>query len=327
MATSSFWAPRTVLLTLPLGLAAGAGACSSSNGASSVGASQASTDLGTALCATIGSCSTFYVDVAYGDAGTCDSREATSLANVLAANGTGWTPATVESCARALSAAACADTLGHDPPAACQAPAGQLAVGMPCGDSSQCQSTYCNTGTGVCGTCAAARGTAGSPCYRDDDCAYGDVCNGAMTTPPAKAGACLQLAASGADCDDSHPCAKTLVCKSGQCAPPDEAGQACSTATCDSLAGLYCQTTGVKTTGTCAKVSLATPGAPCGLVAGQATECSGGGNCLVTTGTSGTCQAPIADGMPCDATKGPGCESPAVCTGGTCTIPNPTSCN
>jgi hypothetical protein len=313
------------VLALSVGVAAVA--CSSSSSAS-VSASQASTDVGTALCTKINSCSAYFEDVTWGDVATCGSRTAASLANVLAASGSGWTPSSVDACAKAVAGTACNDALGNNLPAACHAPAGQITTGMPCGDSSQCESAYCNTGTGVCGTCAAARGAVGSPCYRDDDCVYGVVCTGAATTTsPATAGTCTQLVASGADCDTQHPCERSLACKSGMCASPDEAGQPCTTGTCDTLAGLYCKGAVGNGAGTCTAVALAATGAPCGVVNDAIAQCSGGGNCALANATSGTCQAPIADGMPCDATKGPGCTSPAVCTGGVCTVPNPANCH
>jgi len=324
--------PKSVLrglgaVVLVLSFDAGIGACSSSSGASSVSASQASTDIGTALCTNIDSCSTYFIDVTWSDVATCGSRSALSLMNVLAAGGTGWTPSSVEACAQALAKASCDATLGNDPPAACQAPAGQLAAGMPCGDSSQCQSTYCNIGTSTCGTCAATRGAAGSPCYRNDDCVYGIVCDGAATTPPATEGTCTQLVAAGGDCDTKHPCDRALACKNAVCAQPDEAGQPCSSGTCDTLAGLYCKMAAGTTTGTCATVNLAAAGAPCGLINDQVSQCGAGGNCALATATTGTCQAPIADNMPCDATKGPGCMSPATCTAGECVVPDPASCH
>jgi hypothetical protein len=232
----------------------------------------------------------------------------------------------VDSCAHAIAGTSCDDNLGNNPPAACHSPAGQLTNGTACGDSSQCQSTYCNTGTGTCGTCAAARGAVSAPCYRDDDCNYGLVCEGATTSTAAQ-GTCTQLAASGADCNSQHPCERTLACKANKCAAADEAGAPCSQGTCDTLAGLFCQVPMGQATGTCVKVSLAPPGSPCGVINGAFTECSGGGICVLASATTGTCQAAILDGMPCDAANGPGCLSPATCTNGKCAVPDPSSCH
>lgn len=211
-------------------------------------------------------------------------------------------------------------------PAACHAPAGRIATGMPCGDSSQCESAYCNTGTGVCGTCAAARGAVGSPCYRDDDCVYGVVCTGAATTTsPATAGTCTQLVASGADCDTQHPCERSLACKSGMCASPDEAavhhGHVRHAGRTVLQGGGGQRGRHVHGRGARSHRSTVRRRQRCYC------QCSGGGNCALANATSGTCQAPIADGMPCDATKGHGCTSPAVCTGGVCTVPNPANCH
>jgi len=314
-------------LVFALPLALGAGGCSGSSGGS-VSASQASSDLGTAICTKIDSCAPFYVDLTWPDVTTCASRTGIGVASTLAESSSGWTPSAIESCSKAIASASCSDVLDNNLPSVCNSPAGKLAVGMPCGDSSQCQSTYCNTGPmGICGTCAAARGAAGAPCYGNDDCAYGSVCVGADSSTPTP-GACAQPAATGADCDTTaHPCEGTLVCKGTRCAAPDEAGASCSQGTCDSVAGLECQIATGQTTGTCAKVSLATAGSPCGLINGAITACSGGGTCVLSTNTTGTCKAAIADGMPCNASTPPGCLDPAVCTGGQCTVPDPSSCH
>jgi hypothetical protein len=304
-------------------------ACSGSSGGS-VSASQAATDGGNALCAKINSCAPFAIQVDYGDVATCASGVAASLLAALQANGTGWTPSGLESCVSAIPSVSCDDALGNDLLAMCR-PAGTLATGSACGDSAQCTSSYCNLGTsGKCGTCAAALGSAGTACYRDGDCAISTVCVGSdVTATPEVQGTCTALGAAGATCDAKTPCAKTLACGAGVCATPAAAGASCTQdgtdvfGSCDELAGDYCSKA---TAGVCTAISAAATGQPCGSIGGVLTTCSTSGLCVTPSTGTGSCVAPAADFANCDTKKGPGCQAPAACIGGMCTIPTPTSC-
>jgi hypothetical protein len=299
-------------------------ACSSS-GSSSVSADQAASDAATALCNKYNSCSAYFIQIVFGDVGTCAASLKSSLKNALAANGTGATPAEVEACSTAVSGTSCDDALGHNLPSACQPVPGKLANGAACGDSSQCQSAFCHlSANGTCGACAAAPAN-GASCNTDSDCPAGHMCS--------NAGTCAPPGAAGAACDPTQrPCKVTLTCKNGTCAASDQAGAACTKVTtaagtsdnCDALAGLYCN--GQAASGTCAKIALATSGQPCGLVNNAATLCSANGTCKGTTATSGTCQAAAAAGGSCDATNGPSCAQPAICVNAVCTLPDPASC-
>lgn len=283
---------------------------------------QAATDIANAFCAKISACSPFYIQFAYGDVATCESRESALFGEALGASGTGWTPSAVEACVKAVPGATCDDTLGHNLPSACKAPPGQLAIGTACGDNAQCSSAYCNLGSnGKCGTCAASVGSAGAACYRDEDCVIGTVCVGAdVTAAQAVPGKCTVRAASGATCDTSHPCQATLVCKSGTCAAPDALSATCSQGTCDALAGDFCNKT---TNGTCTKATFAATGGACGAVSGGITACSASGNC---TGSPKSCIAPAQDFGTCDATIGADCVPPARCIAHVCTRPTPATC-
>jgi hypothetical protein len=294
-----------------------AAACSSSGG-SLVSADQACADTAASICQKLNDCSAFFIQATYGDLTTCETRAKASCANSLAAAETGLTASSEEACAKAIGGGTCADLLSHNAPAACQPAAGKLATGAACGDSSQCQSTYCNLGTdGTCGACAAARAATGGNCQRDDDCPSGALCNG---------GTCAAPVAAGGSCDGTHPCQKTLFCRGGTCGTPDGAGAPCTQGSCDSLAGLYCPTTG---TMVCTKIALANAGESCALVNGGYTACAGGGFCnRPALSTTGTCEAPAADGAACDDTNGPTCLTPAACSASkVCTIPNPASCH
>ncbi len=305
-------------------------ACSSGSG-SSVSAGQAAADAGKALCAKIDACTPFLIEVGYGTVATCASRVSATLLSALQANGTGWTPSSLEACVQAIPNVACDDALGNNLPTVCQ-PVGMLATGAACGDNAQCSSSYCNLGSGgKCGTCAAKLGSAGTACYRDGDCAIGTICEGSdVTASPEVQGTCMTLAASGATCDDKHPCSKTLACNSGTCSQPAAAAATCSQngtdvfGSCNELAGAYCSKA---TNGVCTTIPVATTGQPCGLINGVLTTCSASGTCVKTGTAPGACVAPGADFGNCDATNGPGCQSPAQCIAGVCTLPTPTTCH
>jgi hypothetical protein len=312
-----------ILSVLTLGLAALAGqGCSGST--ASVSADQACTDAANALCAKLNMCSALFVQIVFGDVSTCVSRSHAPCASGLSAHGTGASPSTLEACAQAIPGASCTDVLSHNTPAACKPLMGQLANGTACGDSSQCQSGYCNQGTGIgqkstCGVCGT-QAAAGGACKVDDDCPYGAKCNTAQV--------CVTLGAAGATCDGTHPCQGTLACKGGTCATPDAAGQACtvdaSGQSCDTNQGQFCNLTNK----VCQMIGTAGPGQPCGFVSGGLVACTGAGLCKTssTPGTSGTCLAPAADGASCDPLMGPSCLPPALCTGGKCTLADPSSC-
>jgi hypothetical protein len=302
-----------------VGIVACSGGSSSGGSGGSVSADQACSDFASAGCQKLSSCTAFLIDDVYGDVATCTTRLKASCTDALAATGTGLTPAQRESCAQALPGAQCADLVVNNFPTACRAVAGQFSNGTTCGDSSQCQSTYCNLGAdGTCGACGAARAAPGASCHRDDDCAYGSTCTN---------GACATHATSGGVCDSSHPCQQPLACKNGVCATPDEIGASCTMGSCDQLAGLYCTTIG---SAVCKAITLAKAGEMCGVVNGVLAACSGGGHCKVVVGTAaGTCEAAAADGATCDSTNGPTCLPPAVCgaTSKVCTLPNPAGCH
>ncbi len=319
------------LIGLMLLACSGSTESAGSTGGGSVSAAQAATDVATALCARIEACGPLLIRIAYGDTATCTSRTSGLFADTLAASGTGWTPSVAETCAKAIPAASCDDTLGHNLPSVCHAPAGQGALGGTCGDNSQCMSSYCNLGPGgKCGTCAAALGAAGAVCYRDDDCTYGTRCVGQdLGATPAAAGKCVTPGTSGAPCSASAPCLQTLACINGVCGAPVGAAATCDQGgsifgSCGDLSGNYCS---AKTGGTCTKIGFAPSGQPCGLVSGVLTACSGGGVCNIPTATSGTCVAPAADFGNCNGKAGPGCLSPATCIGGTCVMAAPQACH
>ena len=275
-------------------------------------ADQACNDFATAACGRLQACAPFLVQLAYGDATTCAQRSALGCTPSLTASGSKVTPAQMESCAQAISAETCDESLDNAQPSAC-ANLGTLAAGTACGAHSQCQSGYCKNAVGtVCGTCTA-RAAAGAACTVDEDCTAGLLCNQS---------ACIAPAASKAPCSMTQPCTRSLTCIAGTCQTPLAVGAACSAATdCDGAQGAYCNTQ----TKMCAQTQLAATGQPCGIVNSTVVACSGGDTCVNVMGTQGTCHPPAADGALC----GPGvaCMSPSVCVSGKCTLPDASTCH
>jgi hypothetical protein len=277
---------------------------------------QACADAATAICGTVNGCSSLLLQLQYGDIATCQTRFQTACVRTLGASGTGFTPAMMEACAQKVATESCADVVSNNPPAECQAAVGELANGVACGDSSQCQSQYCNKGTD--GTCGACGTRTGGTCHRNEDCAYGQLCLGATST-------CVVPGAAGATCDTTHPCNQTLACKSGTCSAPDEVGGTCTPGdasnpfgTCDVLKGLICH----PVSRMCVALGLAAADQPCGAINNGYTACSANGACSTTTKT---CVAALADGASCAA--GTHCMLPAACSGGVCKLPDPQSCH
>ena len=288
-------------------------ACGGSSSSLPGGSGQPTTDVAEALCQKLDSCSHFYLQAAYGDVPTCAARLQISIANALAAPGTGRTAANLETCARALPGASCADLVDNDSPAACRAVPGTLGTGMACSDASQCSTAFCNIAAGeTCGACAAPP-PAGTTCNGNSQCAPGSVCAGSPSV-------CLTPGAAGAACSATQPCQGTLICNSNVCATPVAVGAACAVGkgTCNLLEGDYCPAT----TQQCTAATIASAGAACGLTNGALAACSASGMCTA----GGTCLAAAADGQNCNAANGPPCIPPAVCQNGVCTLPSSANC-
>lgn len=293
-------------------------ACSSGSSGSSVSNDQAATDVAKAFCQKFDSCASLFVTVSYGDEATCEARFKLSVTPSLTANGTGATTAQYESCAKDIPGASCDDLLSRNFPTSCRTVAGSLADGTACGVDSQCKGKLCRlSDNSSCGACSTI-GAGGATCSNDNECDYGLTCVNKV---------CSQYGQAGGTCDTTHPCKPTLACTNGTCATPGAAGAACpglGMGGCDNLSGLFCDQAKV-----CAAVKFAAAGAACGYDVGTDTYtgCSGGGTCKLATGkTTGTCTAPAADGAQCDTVNGPSCMAPAVCSGGVCKVPDPSTC-
>jgi hypothetical protein len=198
------------------------------------------------------------------------------------------TPAKVESCAASIPGVSCASFLSLSFGAACAPDPGDLGNGAACGDDGQCQSTFCaRAPTSQCGQCAGQT-SSGSSCV-----------NGA--------------------------CSGGLVCPSGTCqaSVAGKVDDSCSNQTqCDLAHGVGCNTQ----SGTCIALAVSTDGS-CGydFSGGPFVICPGSGTCDSLMG--GNCNSAAADGTSCDPTNGPTCMPPARCSGGTCALPDSSSCH
>jgi hypothetical protein len=319
---------------------------------------KACADEAVALCTLRQTCSPFGLAAVYPSLTSCETRTALPCVADLGANGTGQTPAGVEACATAYPSEVCTAFYDDDPVAACVPPAGTGQTGGLCGASAQCTSTFCAISQyQVCGTCQPLPAV-GATCQVDDDCGRDLAC--AVPTG-ATSGKCAAWGASGGTCLTGYqPCGSGLACVGddeatmvmGTCqALGATVGAACQTTrktmpNCEGELGLVCiAAAGSMGIGTCQSIQLVGPGVACGDTGGNPptgyAECTAGGLCAKpltdagTPATSGTCVAPVADGVACDndPTKGPPCLAPAKCvpasagvTTGTCTLPNATKC-
>jgi hypothetical protein len=264
----------------------------------------------------------------YGSTAQCESRELPKCLATLTARGTSKTPALLSACTASIPAQSCGDYLDNVLTAPCRPVAGMLADGSPCLSSWQCGSDFCSLPhADVCGACAP-RPKAGDSCA-DSVCGTGLLCHTSTMT-------CEKTSADGGACDKNTPCAAGFACVGngaavqGVCkAEGRTAGAACDPKSstlpgCDKDAGLYCDATSKL----CAVIGIASDGQPCGTVAGAQVVCTGGGLCAgATLVQSGTCKAPVADGVACNDVTGPPCLSPAKCVRGTCRLPDAATCH
>src|SRR5947209_1763345 len=81
---------------------------------------QACTDIDTSLCNALAGCSTFVLQLTFGDIAGCVSRNDLTCNAEQSAAGVRRTTGDLEACARALPAVSCADLIARKLPAACQ---------------------------------------------------------------------------------------------------------------------------------------------------------------------------------------------------------------
>ena len=270
------------------------------------------------LCARFNACAPVYVEVVFGDAETCTSRQKLTCGPKFGAAGTGATASNLSACADAVDAVSCDDLLDGNLPAACTGIHGSLSVGSGCvAGGVQCPvGTYCNVQPDQnCGVCESSM-PEGQVCETQTQCASGLTC---------AANTCGALVDMGGACDPGHQCKATLTCRAGTCAARLGLGETCVTKTdCDSAHGLYCNTQ----TLVCDAVMLAPVGQPCGDLPSGKTQCLASSCITPSNGTTGTCEAYAADGGSCGTAASPTtCLTPAACVQGTCTLPDPSACH
>jgi hypothetical protein len=265
----------------------------------------------TARCRKYSECRPRWLQANLGDVDTCVTQYAATLCqNRLGIEGTSDTPATLEACTTALTAATCAQFLDNDVAViACLSLPGALPTGAVCGTAAQCQTTNCEVPAGAeCGTCGGPLRTAGAPCTTGNQCEKNLQCFNRVCALPGGV---------GATCTNSFGCRYPLSCMVDRCEESANAGESCATKPCNDRNGLFCDS------GVCREWQLAGTGEVCNYF--DFRFCSRGGACS-NTGGDGTCVAAAAVGEPCNNSNGPFCLAWTQCVGGVCKIPNPAMC-
>jgi hypothetical protein len=271
----------------------------------------------TSVCGFLNRCNTVYFTSAYGDISVCISRYKLQCGNIFAP-GVSTTPSDLKACGDSLASLACGSI---DLPDSCRAKPGAVKTGGACYTDSQCQGTYCQpslTSGNGCGTCSS-RAAVGASCS-NASCDYGLACASQAGGPLVCA--TPTSAALGETCGGSAICQSGLICLGKKCVTPLKLGDACGTAgtICDPVSGLTCDSTSMK----CTATPFAKVGQTCGTT-GPQTQCAASGRC-VQQGAGYVCVAPAADGAACDLSKGLGCQDPATCVSGVCTVPQASAC-
>lgn len=273
------------------------------------------------LCAELEKCSSFGVEITYGDATRCESRLKDKCLESLEIAGSKATADDIESCANAYSELSCADAFTGVQPKECDV-RGEKSDGASCATGVQCKSGKCqSTKEGECGTCVTPVIEGGSCATTNGVCTQGTYCGAS--------GKCQSYGQTGATCDDKNRCVSNLWCKAGSCAEKlATEGAACTdTNECDINAGFVCS----PLTNKCITIGVAKLGAACGvdLTAGTYTLCEADSFCDADQTGAGTCKAKIAVGNSCtisDSTGASDCVTGAQCIGGKCSTSYPT-CN
>lgn len=288
----------------------GSGGDSTSSSSSSGGMSTACPAYAKSVCGKLQTCATTLFNTSYESAAACETRQTAVCEKRAAAAGTSFKDSKIQACATEIDGVACTD-FATATLSACAPTSGTLANGAACGDHNQCQSSYCKSSNGQCGTCAS-RLTLGESCAgAADGCEKGLVCDGTCQTPVTLGGLCT----SSAQCAPGLRCTAMNACEK----PPSKLGDTCDAINvgCDFTAGLWCDAGSSK----CVAVNVAQAGESCAIAAGSFTACAAGGLC-----SNQICVAPVADGTACDGTGNPPCQTDAACIDGKCQIFDPSSC-
>lgn len=291
--------------------------------------------------------------------GQIQARFRTVCQQGLAAPGTGITAAYLDKCGAALNALPCGS---NSTPDECKNPAGSLADGTACDDSSQCKSAYCKKATTTtsgdggastevadCGVCTATVAEGGdcdlsgtTRCAPDTACAPTGTGSAGKCTKPVKSDIGGGCGASGLTCKTGLSCDfKTLKCvaaggagaactSSNDCQQPDLAcvAKVCKArvgegAACTSTSECQAQFGCNPTTHVCGKRPNAKGGEPCNSF----TVCDTGSCNIAQDSGDGTCPTLIPDGAACTTTsRAAVCDEFADCKGGVCKFSDPAAC-
>jgi hypothetical protein len=273
--------------------------------------------LAAAVCGQISSCSSFLIELTYGDQATCETRIAARCDDPTKLEASNVTAADIAACAAVYEGRTCADLF--DPgPDECRVP-GDKDDGAPCATAAECKGNVCEAeAEGSCGTCATPLAQ-GTTCGADTT-----VCDAGLYCNPSS-GVCEKPAALDEACGDQKVCEGGLSCNSGKCGPLLGAGADCSAGgTCDFAEGLIC----FALDNTCTKVNLAKVDELCGLDpdTGDLYVCEADAKC---DAGSETCVPRPLEGEACtvDPETGNGdCMSGFDCVAGKCASSLP-QCN
>jgi hypothetical protein len=289
---------------------------SDGSGPSDVLTGDACTDYSNALCELEQRCNVLiFRNTFWGDLTTCKERRKIRCDARLSAAGSNETPARVSECATTLLRFTCDDYADQaNWPETCDAPAGNLADGAPCGVGAQCRGAGCfppdNALCGVCTTLPPLGGPCIATCQNNLQCINQT---------------CVAYLREGDACRFGGPlCAFGLACigagsGQGKCGKRLGVGAPCDPMAfeCNGPQGISCN----GATSRCqADPGFPAAGAPCQL--GQ--FCRADAWCNMATNR---CEAKRREGEPCgNASGAPECLQPAVCVGATCELPNPSAC-
>lgn len=286
----------------------GGGAGGGTGGGPGVTVDEACASLAAALCAHIDGCSSFLMQVTYGDKATCESRVAARCPAPTELDGSNLAAADIAACAAAYEARTCAE-LYDAAPSECRVP-GDRDAGATCASAAECKSNLCQAGAeGECGACGTQVAEGGSCAAADAVCETGLYCNGTTSK-------CDKPAGMGEACAPEKLCKAGLSCNGGTCGALLGDGADCSNGeVCDFAQGLLC----FALDGTCKKLNVAKVGEACGydMDTGELTTCEADARCDATD----KCVARPKEGEACtvDADTGEGdCASGYDCIGGVC---------
>lgn len=248
------------------------------------------------LCTAYSICSPGNMAFAYGDQAGCVAQLNAYYLISSFLPGSGVSLTTLEACAAQESGTNCFDVNSSRAGLTCQIQ-GTKAIGEPCMEDSQCESSFCPGPDRACAVCKIVPGL-GDPCDQGR-CGNGLVCGASNT--------CVNTAAIGASCNASAIC-EVGNCVAGTCQARQGSGAPCDTTLrCNSAQGLTCSS------GKCIPYTVSKPGESCTQVAGSYKFCQNNTACI-----AGTCDALPKIGEPCDATTGPFCAFPNTCRDGKC---------